>query len=99
METAEFVNAGDFCEHHHISLSFISGLQEAGLVEITIQETGQYLHVNQLKEIEMMIRLHTELDINPEGIEAVTHLLHKLNQLQHELKTVKQRLNWYESHY
>ena len=99
MESNEFVNLGDFCNYHHVSYTFISGLHDAGLVEITVLDNNQLLNVAQLKELEMMVRLHNELDINSEGIEVVAHLLHKLNELQHELKTVKRRLSWYESHY
>lgn len=96
METADLVLAGDFCSHHHISFAFISGLQEAGLVEITVVNEQQFLHLEQLREIEKLVRLHNELDINPEGIEAIVHLLQKVHSLQQELRTVKQQLHWYQ---
>jgi hypothetical protein len=98
METADLVLAGEFCTHHHISYAFIAGLQEAGLVEITVVDEQQFLHVEQLRELEKMIRLHTELDINTEGVEAISYLLQRVNHLQQELRTTKQRLSWYEGH-
>jgi thymidine kinase len=96
METADLVLAGEFCTHHHISYAFIAGLQEAGLVEITVVDEQQFLHLEQLRALEKLVRLHTELDINPEGVEAIFHLLERVDHLQQELKTTKQRLALYE---
>lgn len=99
METSNLVLAGDFCMHHHISYTFIAGLRDAGLIELTVVGEDQFLHTDQLHELEKLIRLHTELDINPEGVEAIAHLLHKLHSLQHELQVTKQRLRVYENNW
>ena len=44
-----------------------------------------------------MIRLHYELDINIEGIDAISHLLQRVDQLQDELRIMKNRLSRYEA--
>jgi hypothetical protein len=43
-----------------------------------------------------MIRLHHELDINVEGVEAISHLLMLIEKMQEELTVVKNRLRLYE---
>jgi hypothetical protein len=44
-----------------------------------------------------MIRIHKELDINTEGIDVVFNLLQKIDTLQNELISTKNRLRLYES--
>ena len=46
--------------------------------------------------IEKMIRMHHELDINIEGIDTVFNVLKKIEILQEELITTKNKLRLYE---
>jgi hypothetical protein len=96
MERTDLIPAEDFCMHHHISYSFIATLQEAGLIEITTVEERQFLPADYMNEIERLVRLHTDLDINPEGVEAIAHLLQRMREMQQELHTLRQRLKLYE---
>ena len=41
--------------------------------------------------------MHQELDVNIEGIDVVFNLLQKIDDLQNELISVKNRLRLYES--
>lgn len=92
------IPASEFCESHSIEISFIHDLEESGLIEIeTIDEAG-YLYEHQLPELERIVRLHYDLDINLEGIETITHLLHRMNDLQEEITTLKNRLRFFEGH-
>ena len=50
----------------------------------------------QLNEVEKMIRLHYELDINLEGIDAIYNLLNSRSSLQFEIRTLQNKLNAYE---
>jgi hypothetical protein len=96
METEDLIPTEQFCKHYNIEFSFISSLSEFGLIEIiTVQET-HYISKEQVKDLEKMIRMHYELDINPEGIDAITHLLEKVDSLNNELTTLKNRLKLYE---
>jgi len=44
-----------------------------------------------------MLRLHYDLNINLEGIDAVTSLLKQISNLQQELLAVKNKLSLYEA--
>jgi hypothetical protein len=86
-----------FCTNHNIEISFISSLQQTGMIEITtIKDTG-YIDAEQLQLLEKFVRFHYELDINLEGIETVNHLLQRINSLQNEIISLKNRLGLYES--
>ena len=43
-----------------------------------------------------MMRLHYELDINMEGIDAISNLLLKIDNLQQELTAAKNKLRLFE---
>ena len=92
----DLIAADEFCQHYNIEYSFINSLQQHGLIEITtIQETG-YLPTNQLSVLEKLIRLHTDLEINLEGIEAVNYLLQRIEEMQDEITMLKNKLRAYE---
>lgn len=91
------IPADEFCANHHIEISFISSLQETGLIEITtIEETG-YIPASQLQQLEKFVRLKNELDINLEGIDTITNLLQRINDMKDEITALKNRLRLYET--
>ena len=96
METPHLISADEFCAHHHVEYSFISSLQEFGLIEITTLEQGRFIEAESLIELEKFARLHYDLEINLEGIEAITFLLEKVKLLQNEINLLKNKLSLYE---
>ena len=97
MQTEYLIAVDEFCANHNIEISFISSLQQTGLIEITtIKETG-FIDAGQLQQLEKFIRFYYELDINLEGIETITHLLQRINSLQDEIIALRNRLRLYET--
>ena len=97
MKTEYLIAVDEFCASHNIEVSFISSLQQNGLIEITtIEETG-FFDEGQLQQIEKFIRFYYELDINLEGIETITYLLQRINSMQDEIIALKNRLRLYET--
>ncbi len=96
MEYTEFVPVTIFCSHHSIEVSFITALQDYNLIEIINKDKEDYIPVHQLTEAERLVRLHNELNINTEGLDAVFHLLQKMKDMQHEMEILKNRLRFYE---
>lgn len=92
----ELINAEDICMHYQIEYSFIQDLQQAGLIQITTVEQRSFIEPAQLHDVESMIRLHYDLNINLEGIEAIRHLLERVKTLQQQVAQLRSRLHLYE---
>lgn len=90
------IAASDFCTHHNIEYSFINSLIDCGLIEITTVEETSFISWNELPKLERLVRLHEELDINVDGLEAIDYLLERIESMQHEILQLKNRLRMYE---
>jgi hypothetical protein len=96
MAKTYLISVTELCAYHNVEFAFISNLKEFGLVEIVQVQQTDYIPEDQLEKLERMIRLHRELEINPEGLDTINHLLGKMNQLQEEVRMLKNRLRLYE---
>jgi hypothetical protein len=97
MQTQNLISAEEFCIHHQVEYSFINSLQQFGLIEVKTIKDNRFIDPEELTDLEKFVRLHYELDINLEGIEAINYLLQKVKNLQNEISTLKNRLSLYES--
>ena len=91
MEKDELIPAKDFCIYHNIEYSFISSLEDSGLISITSVEHATYIPADEIQKLEKFIRLHYDLDINLEGIETINHLLEKIEEMQREILQLKNK--------
>jgi hypothetical protein len=96
METKQYIPVALFCEHYQAEISFIMTLGELELIHITIIEGTHSLDIEDLVHIERYLRLHDELSINPEGIEAILYLQQKIDTQQKEIARLKSLLKIYE---
>ena len=97
MQTRYLIPVEEFCANHHIEVSFISSLQQTGLIEVTrINESG-FIDAAQLRLLEQFVNFYYELDINMEGIETIIHLLKQIDENQFEILQLNNRLRLYES--
>ena len=97
MQEENLIPANEFCIHHNIEVSFLHLLHEYGLVEVTHKNEETFIDTNQLNELEKLLRLHYELNINLEGLDAINNLLNRLEEVQSEIITLKNKLRFYES--
>lgn len=84
------------CLHYDIEISFVDTLYKMGLIKIEVIEQKQFIHQDQIRDLEKIIRLHNELNVNLEGIDVVFNLLKKERKLKNELNALKNRLRLYE---
>lgn len=85
------------CTYYEVEFSLLRAFEESGLIEIQTMGDQGYIPLDQLKSLERMILFYRDLNINPEGIEAITHLLGQIDQMQEEMKMLRNRLSIYES--
>ena len=95
MET-DIIALNDFCSSHQIEVSFIQSLEEHGLVQTVIVDQSMCVRANELPKLERIVRLYQELNINPEGLDVIDHLLKRIEAMQYEISELKNRLDFYE---
>lgn len=96
MDDTNLISIQQFCEHYKVPITFIDALHEYELIEIIVAKNENYLKITQLNEIEKMIRLHYDLEINLEGIDAIYHLLKQVEDMQNTITALNNRLRFYE---
>ena len=96
MQTTNLIAISEFCINHNIEISFITSLQETGLIEISFVEETAFIDADQLKQVEKFIHFYYDLDINFEGIETINHLLRRMDAMKDEIISLRNRLSLYE---
>ena len=96
MPQSNLIAMDAFCTNHQIDYSFVQLVHQNGLIETTKIEQTVYIPEDQLPSLERMVRLHFDMDINIEGIETITHLLERIEQMQQEIIQLKNRVGVYE---
>jgi hypothetical protein len=98
MQTEDLIPADECCSHYQVEISFLDALGQSGLIKIVTVSERRFIPATQLADLEKIIRLHYDLDINLEGVEAITHLLRRVQDMQRRLTTLTNQLKLYESH-
>jgi len=96
MRTENLIAVSDFCVYHNVEYTFIDHLQEAGLIEVTVVNQTICIPTDEIQKLERLTRLHTQLEINEPGVIAIDSLLQKVENMQHELAVLRNRLRLYE---
>ena len=91
MKQEDLIPAKDFCIHHNVEYSFISSLQNSGLISVTSVKRSAFIHADELHKLEKFVRLHYDLDINLEGIETINYLLERIEEMQQEIMKLKNK--------
>ena len=95
MENEELVPVEVFCSTYHVETTLIDALEENGLMRVTVRQERRYIDFAELERVEKMVRLHEDLGINVEGIEAIANLLERMETLQAEMNSLRNRLRRY----
>jgi MerR-like DNA binding protein len=96
MQNENLVEVRQFFSSYNLEISFLDEMQEFGFIEITTLEGESYFSSEQLAHVERIIRLHEELGINWEGIDAIEHLLHKVEEMKKEISQLQNQLRFFE---
>ena len=88
----ELIIVSEYCHKCHIEPSFIELLEEGGLIEVHIEGGKHYLLVSQLPELERYSRMYYDLSINMEGIDAIHHLLKRMEVMRQEMDLLRKQL-------
>ena len=89
MDMSNSVSVEQFCSYYKIEHAFIQSLDEYGLVALTKTDEGHFIEYSELGNVERYIHLHYDLDINMEGLDAINHLLTRVDGLEKELRRLR----------
>ena len=88
----ELIVVSEYCHKCHIAPSFIDLLEEGGLIEVRTEGGEHYLLASQLPDVERYSRMYYDLSINMEGIDAIHHLLERMELMRREISTLRNQL-------
>lgn len=91
----ELIIVSEYCHKCHIEPSFIDMLQEGGLIEVRTQAGERYLLLSQLPDVERYSRMYYDLSINMEGIDAIHHILERMEGMRREINALRNQLLLY----
>jgi len=96
IQSKNLIAVEEFCLLANVETSFITSLEQSGLLELMVLQETPYIEAEQLLPLEKMVRFHYDWDINLEGLETIMHLLQQINMLQEETVQLKNKLHFYE---
>ncbi|WP_455672164.1 chaperone modulator CbpM [Phocaeicola sp.] len=85
----------DYCNRCQVDPAFIVELEEDGLISIQVIDEERYIPVSQLAELERYTHLYYDLSINIAGIDAIQHMLKRIENLQREVRSLRNELGFY----
>lgn len=96
MVTEKYILVSQFCHHAHIENSFVESLREYGLIKVEKKETEIFIDAKYIDPIEKLFRLHKDLGINFEGLDAINHMLKRMRMMERDLEMLQKKLRLYE---
>lgn len=87
---SELIIINEYCTRSDVEPEFIFSLEQEGLIEISIVDNKQYIHISQLDALERYIRWHYDLSVNIEGIDIIQNLLNRIDEMQAEILHLKE---------
>lgn len=91
----ELIIVSEYCHKCHIEPSFIEMLEEGGLINVHTEGGEHYLLLSELPNVERYSRMYYDLSINMEGIDAIHHLLERMEDMRHEMRSLRKQLLLY----
>lgn len=93
-ETKKFISIKKLCDFYNINDVFVKRLEEFELIEVNyVRNEDQWgnLLEEHIKNFESLVRLHLDLNINVEGLHAISQLKARIQELEQELMELKFR--------
>ena len=91
----DLIIINDYCTHCNIEPDFVLMLGEGGLIDIEVIDDTSYFPASQLNELERYTHLYYDLSINIAGIDAIHHMLERIELLQQEVRSLRNELEFY----
>lgn len=90
MKIDDLIPISILCEQYKLENAFFKSLTEYDLIDIVVVNEELFLRLEQISNLERILRFHNELEINLAGIEVINNLLQKIDSLERELKSMRE---------
>lgn len=91
----ELIIIKDYCDRCHVDPQFIFELENDGLITVHEVNEERYISSDQLSELECYLHLYYDLEININGIDAIRHMLNRIESMQKEILFLKNQLSFF----
>lgn len=91
-----YVHIREFSDFHGVEVRLVETFIDQGLINCDPRDDGPYIAEQDIEPLEMMLRLHLELGLNPAGIETVLHMRERIRTLQERLRELEWQLKYLE---
>ncbi len=95
MDNENLISLDHICTQYEIEVSFINSLNEYGLVKVITWKEKDCINHEELRTVEQLMNLHYNLGINLEGLDAISNLLQKMDEMNEEINSLKNKLEFY----
>ncbi len=96
MNVPQYIPVKTVCAHYQVEVTFIQRLGDMELIEIQTVDQLDCIHEDHLGHLERLIRLQQDLNLDPDSLDVILHLIQKVEDLQSELFRLQSRLQIYE---
>ncbi|MCB0581837.1 MAG: hypothetical protein KDD10_21330 [Phaeodactylibacter sp.] len=94
-----YITIEAFSEFHEVDAHLIEEFIQFGLLEPVEQGDQPCIREEDIEPLETLLRLHSDLDINLAGLEAIMHLRRRMLGLQTRIQELERQLRWYEKRF
>ena len=91
----ELIIIKDYCDRCHVDPQFIFELENDGLITVHEVNEERYISSDQLSELECYLHLYYDLEININGIDAIRHMLNRIESMQKEILFLKKQPSFF----
>lgn len=93
---AKLITIIEYCKYSNIEAEFINLLKSEELIEVQVVSGEESITIDQMPLLEQYARWYYEMEINLEGIDAIRHMLVRVEKLQNEINELENKLRIYE---
>ncbi|AFL97645.1 chaperone modulator CbpM [Ornithobacterium rhinotracheale] len=92
----KYIKISDYCKNTQIERTFISDLQDEGILVLQQVDNEYCIEEDMLEELEKYSRWHYDLGVNLAGIDAMRHMLQRMQQMEREIQSLKNSLRFFD---
>ncbi|MGP2571386.1 chaperone modulator CbpM [Ornithobacterium rhinotracheale] len=92
----KYIKISDYCKNAQIERTFISDLQDEGILVLQQVDNEDCIEEDMLEELEKYSRWHYDLGVNLAGIDAMRHMLQRMQQMEREIQSLKNSLRFFD---